>query len=437
MSTRDQINVINDAFKSYKNGMNGHYLALLAEHEDGYTSIYPTIIPQAGPLLIINEKSTNWTTGYTITVEYIKSNTGIWVTGTIFDQQYYYKTFSPTDNSGTYTYTIPTGSREFKQEFVSGYYDRVKTLTVSPSDMTMKVYCLADNGSQIMYMQQTENERETFERILNGKFISPEICHNCTGDKKINGVYCPDCFGYGYYGYSSMDYLLDKQAKSVGIEQRAESRKSFQLRAWAKRWALVPTRSELKRYLSNFLRLETGQITIDESYFPEAKWTVRVPLNINLAGVGIGNQLSTSGTTFQELIDDITPAGTIGIVAPYNYLLDDDSIKDYETDHRTGIIYSIDGKCNFYNASYYSDRGMMAFAYDQNHSVYKYYSGNSGFITPFPETQSGTTGIYSGSIRIKAPFEGVMYVTGFFSGLTEETFKNMVLRQIPYSGVYD
>ena len=414
MSTRDHISFINDSFKQTdSSGKIGNNIQLVAQQVNSSTNIWNTILPNCGPLLIIPQSEINWTSGCTISFTYEEVTSLGWGTGYQLDQEYYYQSYTGADYSavayGTGSLYIETGTRVDRQYLYTGsnYIHKIRSLTVDPPSYDVDIYCLSDDGSRLVQGWNAENERDIIDQLYVGSIVHPPLCHRCTGSKVWDSGVCPDCNGYGYVGQNAKKWLLTRQASSVGITRGNESLESFTNRIWAKKWKMVPTKKEIKRYLSHFLRLDEDDITISEKYYPDCVWTVRIPLT-NAGLNDIGNRLSTSGNTIQSLLDDVTPAGTNAVVEPYYYIQGDDSVLDYEnpdSEKYTGMMNPLPRSDSFIPCTWGSSWNDLEWFGGSE----KYFNENSGIIN------IDGTGCYSG---------GVSYTdSGFFVGI--------------YSGFYD
>ena len=337
MSTPNFITFTSDAFKLNSNGRTGHNLETIGLYVSGSTSLWDTTLPNAGPVMVIVESPTNWTTGCQITGVYKDATFVEWGTGLQLDHPYYYKIFTGSYTSGTFNLYVPTGSRAKTQYIITGATGvyGMKSLSIT-GGYSVTIYTLADNGARLAYGFNTEHERNQIDTLLRATTAGPVLCHTCTGTKYVGASYCPDCSGYGYYGFTSQDYTLQQQARRYGVFKRSgETEKSLQYRIWAKTRRVVPTLKEVKRFVSELYRLDEDVITISEEYYPEAVWTIRLPLNVT-SGIGIGDILSTETKDIIDILRDICPAGVQVKVEPYHFIIGDDSVSDFERTYTSG-----------------------------------------------------------------------------------------------------
>lgn len=420
MSTRDMILEVSDAYKKKNGEYLGHNLPLLAEHSGTDTRIFGDIMPNCGPLLIINENQQRWVaTGYVRFTYNIAEFSG-YITETVNNISYQQAVYTGVVGEYTGTVYFESGMREYSQQIYNDHQHirKINSMYVSDPLQEIKVFCIADDGARLFYGMHDELIRDLNEIVEQGLFISPPKCQLCNGSGLYEGSTCIDCSGYKYIGRNAQKWLLEERCKDVGIYKRTEIEDSFQYRGWAKKWWLVPTQKEVIRYMSHFLNTPSGNIVIVENYFPEAYWKIQFP-RVSLGSFGVGNLLSLSGTTYQELIDDVTPAGTQAVLEGYYLFQDSGAIHDYCHDpsdppHLTGLtpefgfIFPQVPIDSFDTDDYW---------YDET----KYFNADSGII------YIAGTGSWSGSSLITD--------SGYWSGIDADFHEQIINYDIPFTGV--
>ena len=428
MSTYDMNGVITDAYKKVEGGLLGFYIPIMAQFS-GHARIYGDILPNCGPLLIVNENKQRYVSGSTITFTYQAAEQSGTVIEYVNDIAYERKVFSGTDTIYTGIVEIEADTREYSQHLFTGHMHirNIQSLTVDDDTQEVKIYCLADDGARILYGQHTESLRELSDIMADGVWVSPPECIRCNGEGVIGDITCPDCEGYKYVGRHAKQWLLHKRAEDIGVKQRTESEQAFQLRAWARKWWLIPTASEVKRFIGNFLNINTGLITIEENYSPEAYFVVRLPFSIQGERI-VGDNISLSGYTIQEIMNDVSPAGTRGFIQGYYLFTDDSAIHDYCHDFSTGThgtfvepFYGYHFPSvldNWQNSWWGSDWGELYY-WDYPDT---YFQEDNGI-----RNISGV-GLYSGSIYVSGE-------TSFYSGMSSGMFTGLMDADSPWEGI--
>jgi hypothetical protein len=428
MSTRNLINTISSAYKKNVDGCIGFNLQEMAWYSGYLNRNDSSILPQAGPLLFINEDNINWTTGLTINFTYNEAIVTGWGTGYLINGEvpYHYKIYSGEYIHKTGSVYFDTGTRSMTQLLFTGeeYIHKLTSIFFTPSYATYewRCFCLADNGSRIAYGFNTEKERNLIDMLEKSNFVAPPQCTICKGTRYDNRVICPNCGGYGYIGYNAKDAMLALRGKDFDIVQRNEQIQSMVYRLWAKRSMLVPTEKEVTRYFTHFLRIvDTGFLSMEKKYTPDIVWSIRAPL-YGSSGIGIGTNISSTGVSTQELLDDVAPAGTNGKLEAFNVITDDDSVVPYETDYFEGAMLP-KKIIPMMPRSWGYHWGTTWRGYD------KYFEENSGLKNFAP------TGFWTGY-----DLTGVGTATGwdggnFFKGVLAVNYSGWYFYSNPYSGV--
>lgn len=333
MSTRDALMEISDAYKLQQGDKVGHAFPLLGQISGTYNATYGTVFPMCGPLLVVNMNEQRWTTGCDVTFTYRRATLSGYIPHSFNGITYERKEYTTGIDTGIYTgnFSITSGTREYHQHyFGNDMIYEVISITGSDPLQELNFYCLADDGSRLMYIHENEDIRDIEQTTELSLFTHPPVCKLCSGYGTYNDAICTDCSGYGFVGNNAWGYMLSQRGEDVGLKQKSETEQSFQWRIWAKKWHMIPTKNEVKRYMGTMLRISTGLLTIEEYYTPEPYWIIRYPLEEGIGGVG--HILSTSGQTLQEIVSYCEAAGTRAIILGYYTVASDGSIWDY--DHR-------------------------------------------------------------------------------------------------------
>jgi len=192
MSIRNFLSNINEAYKGANNGRQGHNLDVLAERENGTTNIWNSILPNCGPVVVINEEEPWAGSGVTVSLTYKKAVISGWATGYAYDTFYYYPQYIGLAEDFTTSFYI-TG-RAQQQFLITGMVHQITALTISP-DLNVTVQCMADNGARMLYGVHSEKERENIYKTQLGNWVSSKECNRCTGSRIYEGLICPDCDG--------------------------------------------------------------------------------------------------------------------------------------------------------------------------------------------------------------------------------------------------
>lgn len=444
MSTRDMIMEVTNAYKVMVSNYIGHALPLMAQLTGSYNAVYGSILPLCGPLLFINQNKQRWTTGCAVSYTYKKAILSGYESKRFNDLAYYKKSFTGLETIYSGSFYIETGTREYSQFCENtDYVYEVLSITGSDPFQEINIYCLADDGSRLIHALETENTRNLEDIAERGLFLHPPTCLVCGGEGIYSGITCPECSGYRYVGRNAEKYLLTQRAKDVGILKQTESEESFQYRAWAKKWHIVPTKSEVKRYIAHMLRTATGNIEIEEHYMPEAYWIVRFPAVVK-EEVGIGDLLSISGNTLQNIVSYCEPAGTRAILQEYYFITSDGNIWDYDhnptgTDTSCGIsdpphispaedlfgwfFFDMDG--GFNNRNFGSDWETSFFYEDKyilSGTVY-----NTGII------YLAGTGCWSGNILMAGVLNDTNYWSGTNYNVSGIEYEFIMLHDCPFT----
>lgn len=372
MSTYDMIREITQAYtKLSDEGFIGHNMPLMAIVSGSTSRVFGDIMPNCGPLLFINQSRQRYPVSGTINFTYLTAVESGYVTETLNGVEYQRMYYTGATSTYSGTIYIASGQREYSQQLYNDHYVRkIESITCDDPTQEIKVYCLADNGARLLYGINNELIRGLIDITERGVFIAPPICKLCGGTGVYEGETCIDCNGYKYVGRNAEKWLLSERAADVGIIKQTESEESMQYRAWAKKWHLIPTSSEIIRYFSHFLRLSEEYITIEEYNEKECYFVIRFPLSF-VGDLGVGDILSISGTTIQSLLDDIEPAGVNGVAEGFYLFSDESATWDYchdfsEKPHTSfvqpefGFIFPFD-QCGWNMASFGNDFGSASF----------------------------------------------------------------------------
>lgn len=440
MSTRDMVLEISPAYKQHEGtsenavGFIGHDLDLLGEVMSGRSRVFGSIMPNCGPLLIINGNKQRYVTGCTVSFTYRAAEQSGFEEGNIYDTDYEYPVYVEVSGIFSGSVEIPADQRAYSQFLYDDHYVH-ELLSVSLTDNTqdVHVYCLGDDGARLCYAMNNELTRAAIDTMSRSVWIHPPLCILCSGVGEYpEGTTCPDCNGYKYVGRMADKKPLIDRLKDVNIFQRSEEETTSQYRGWAKKWWLIPTASEIKRYLSHFLRLDERYIDLEESYQPEAIWTVRYPLQ-TFGRTLMGDIIPVTGTTMLDLVRDIAVAGTQPILEAYYELGSASGIHAYDKNmssrpHDTGLVdYGVgfvDMYSSWSNSSFGSTFGVSFF----NDSGYYGISGTTGY---YHGSGYGMTGIEILSGHWITGEEG--YPTGFYEYLTLEDVQDVYDYDKPFA----
>lgn len=355
MSTRDMEAIINDSFKLTDEEITtgyyqkiGHYMPLVAEVHPEYTSEYGTTFPHVGSLVIINDDDQSWQIPCNIQFEYETAvlsgyTDGRTANGDTYDSPVY------SESSGyTGFFTIPTGVRRFKQHLFTGseLIHNVKNVSINDPAQTLRMYILGDDGIKLLYGMENEHNRDILDKVTRSLFVAPPVCVLCDGVGTYEGSVCSQCGGNRYIGYNAEGWLLTNKARELGVTKRDETERSFQHRAWAEKQWVNPTVSGIINYVHLITGFPKDEIEVTQSTgYKELKYYVRFPLGQGgTAALDEGGASNVSDSfvfsdtqTIQDLIDDISPAGTNAIIEPY-YTIIDSSVMDYRNGYTTPTI---------------------------------------------------------------------------------------------------
>jgi len=349
MSLRDKQNEINPSYKKYSGTWLGHNLYILAEIKDSKARFFGSIfdyVGQCGPLIFVNMNNQRWARDCVVNFTYrrciIGTNKTLNVRGDVVTTKGFVKNDTdllPTVYTGSVT--IPAGTQDYHQfkfhnpdyvdqtgtEIDKVLYDThyahvILTLSITDPLQEVKVYCMADDGMRLLdSFNDAEVQRSMIDILERSQFVSPPPCPLCSSTGLIdNGsgedITCTDCDGYKFHGENAQGFFLKDKAERFGVKKRDETDESFQWRAWAKQWWIIPTQDRIKEYISHFTRVDKSKIQIEEKFFPEAIWTIRLP--ILSGGLNtVGDLLSPDDSTYNEIFGDLNPAGTSVVVRSY------------------------------------------------------------------------------------------------------------------------
>jgi hypothetical protein len=392
MSTRDMYNEITLAYKKSNSTQIGHNFPVMAWATGTYSETYGSIAPECGQLLFINEVRARPTTGCEVNFTYKAAYPSGFTTaknnlGVSYQKRVYY--------TGTASLTgsvyIERGTRENNQIlFSDNYVYEIESLSLSDPRQEVVVYALGDDGMRLLFAQHIEKLFNIEDIYARGYFVAPAECLLCNATGVYNSGVCPDCLGFKYKDINLISGTnnviagwrykqIADHARAKGITRRTESQDSFQWRAWAKHWKVIPTESEIKRYVGHFFNVDSGLVTVSKNYFPEAYFKVEVPLDETKSYI-----LSTSGTTATELILSVVPAGVNGVFEGY-YLINSGEVSAIGT----GSDFTTDLDPDGWNNSSFGSEFETNFFYNTG-----YFQENSGIVSNAMES------IFSKNIRV-------------------------------------
>jgi len=365
MSTRDMNIALNSSYKlatgefvlSGSSGYSqvGHYMPLVGKVDSNGTSEYGSIWPHAGPLLVVNDDDQSWVIDCNIEFDYDYAELSGWETGYIDGTSYDIPVYI-TGSAGIGNISIPSGSTRFSQHLFDDnkLVYNIRNIVSNDPDQNLKFYVLGDDGARLLYGMENETNRTILDKATRSLFVAPPECVLCDGTGLYEGNVCPQCFGAKYIGYNAEGGLLIARAKDIEIRKRDETERQFQHRAWAKKQWVNPTTSGIINYISLIANVDEEDITI---YTPtgtrELKYYVRFPLGAggtaSLDEGGLATNIIISNKrVLQELLDEVSPAGTAGIVEPY-YALSDVSEMDYQNGYANPIVEVMSSSRRWYS----------------------------------------------------------------------------------------
>ena len=119
------------------------------------------------------------------------------------------------------------------------------------------ILALASPSPRILYGLGANDLEQNLLRVKRGLFPQPEFCMTCMGTKEYpEGVTCPECEGYGFAGPNAVYPLLDFHGRNVSLPRYGlEADEEYGRRIWARKWNLIPTKSEIERYFTHFMHV--------------------------------------------------------------------------------------------------------------------------------------------------------------------------------------
>ena len=290
----------------------GHGVILAAQYNKGKTTLHGSLLQSAGPLLVVNDLKQRGGTGCTVNVHYRNAV----VSDTISHDDYTENVYSE-GTTGHATLNIPANTRANSEYHLTGITAcEITSLSVEENLNTeedlqqeIKVYCLGDLGGKFLGAMNNELIRDMVNAVRRGGIIIPYICERCNGVGTIalgnTTITCPDCDGYKYKGKHAANYKikqnhlnevedgdinhLNDMLEGNGIKDNEGDIESALWRLWAKKWRDIPTKSNIKKYMSHFFKVKKSDIDVNE-YFAHVDPTdsdrietycdVRIPKNL-------------------------------------------------------------------------------------------------------------------------------------------------------------
>jgi hypothetical protein len=119
------------------------------------------------------------------------------------------------------------------------------------------ILALASPSPRILYGLGANDLQQNLLRVKRGLFPQPEFCMTCMGTKEYpEGTTCPECEGYGFAGPNAVYPLLDFHGRNVSLPRYgAEADEAYGRRIWARKWNVIPTKSEIERYFTHFMHI--------------------------------------------------------------------------------------------------------------------------------------------------------------------------------------
>jgi len=237
------------------------------------------------------------------------------------------------------TITIPAGERAYVQHYHNNdFVYEITDLSISDSTQKVMIYSMADDGIRTLYGFNTEHLRHLVEYLHRHYFPVPDTCPACEGSGLEDEDVCSECDGYRFVANQNentpdgfYDYLIEQQALVKGLRKESETWESFRWKTWSKFWWVDPTREKIKNFVGHFLNVEPERIDIEQQSFPEAVWTIRIPLNAT------GNIIETNDHNLESLIYEISPAGTSVIIKELVTYYEGDYILYADNYYNTGV----------------------------------------------------------------------------------------------------
>ena len=339
--------------------------------------------------------------------------------------------FSPLlDNTGEIAIfdgviVIPAGTKRYTQHFFnSDFIYEITEITIDDSYQEVKLYALADNGMRLLYGFNTEYLRNIIEYLNRRYFPALDECPVCEGVGLVDGDECEECDGYKYIANPNQllpdqnyDYLTDILAECKQYKKQNETYEAYRWKVWSKYWWKLPITEKIKEYIGHFLRINPESINIvkptenSDGVIPECVWKIEIVLS----EAGSIIDIETTDSNINQLVYDITPAGTKVVISRIIAYVDGD-YDEYEDD------YWIDGSTEYHSPNQLN-YGCIAPDYGQDilsgHCVKQHFeevlfsSGmNPTFCTYDLGASSGTSLIVDESLFDVNGCTGILYIEG-------------------------
>jgi hypothetical protein len=223
------------------------------------------------------------------------------------------------DETKVYTFTIPKFS------------DINTIIRIAPSDNLIydivdvqvtsshrfnemfQIYALASPTARIIYGMKWYELYENAVLIKNGLWAAPPWCVTCVGTGIYQGSTCPECEGFKFSGVHAINFILDRKGKDTNLTRfDGEDDQQFGKRIWTRKWWVIPTEDEIKRYFMHFCHIDEADeeeailiYKIEDLDEP----TFYVCINPEFMGSKALWQMGDAFEDYDSVVEKIPPAG--------------------------------------------------------------------------------------------------------------------------------
>jgi len=188
---------------------------------------------------------------------------------------------------------------------------------------TITIFCLASPTTRYLYGAKFWELYENGVKIQDAVWASPYFCATCTGTgvyPPVNSIIdthlgqtCPECDGFGFSGPHATGFMLDRKGADVGMTRNdGESDEQFGKRIWARKWKIIPTLDEIKRFFDHFAHAQDDECVRIRVIEDMDEPTFFMALNLEKMGSKALWQPGDPNENWDGLVDMVTPAGVNG-----------------------------------------------------------------------------------------------------------------------------